>query len=107
MPALKDAVPTNRGEQRRRIHLINVSLPKTGSTSIVGLFARNFRASHEFLLEEATAAIRAYRDGLLDESALRRVLRDRDAAGGLEIDSATFNHAYARILVTEFPDARF
>jgi len=59
------------------------------------------------MVEEASAVIRDYRHGRLDEGAVRRFVRDRDAAGGLEVDSATFNHAYAHILVTEFPDARF
>jgi hypothetical protein len=98
---------TNGHEQTRRFRLINASLPKTGSTSIAGLFSRNFRAVHEFLIDEAAAVIYDYCRGHLDAAALRRFVLDRDAAGGLEVDSATFNHWYAEILVAQYADARF
>jgi len=91
---------------RRRFHLINVSLPKTGTMSIAGLF-RRYRAAHEFMFVEAAEAIHDFRRGRLDDAGLGQFVRFRDAAGRLEVDSASFNHWYAASLVASFPDARF
>jgi hypothetical protein len=59
------------------------------------------------MIDEAAAVIYDYCQGRLNRAALRRFVLERDAAGELEVDSATFNHWYADILVAEFLDARF
>lgn len=90
----------------RRFHLINVSLPKTGTKSVAGLFSR-FRAVHEFQHEASAEAIYAYYTGRQDRAAMRQFVLARDAAGLLEVDSASFNNWYADICVELFPKAVF
>ena len=94
------------GPPERRFHLINVSLGKSGTTSIAGIF-RHYRAAHEFMFPEAAEAIHAYTHGRLDAAGLRRFALLRAVAGGLEVDSASFNHWYADHLAAAFPRARF
>jgi hypothetical protein len=94
------------GDAECRLRLINVSLPKTGTTSVAGLF-RRYRSAHEFMFQQTAAAIHDHRRGRLDDAGLRRFVLARAAAGRLEVDSASFNHWYAGILAEAFPDARF
>ncbi len=51
--------------------------------------------------------MRARQQGDLSPEAFRAFLRERDRLGGLEMDSASFNHFYLRELQEEFPAARF
>jgi hypothetical protein len=94
------------GAGKRRLHLINVGLLKTGTTSIAGIFGR-YRAAHEFMFAETTEAIYDHRRGRIDDAGLRRFVLARDVARRLEVDSAGFNYWYAAILVSAFPDARY
>ena len=90
----------------RRFHLINVSLPKTGTKSVAGLFSR-FRAFHEFQHEASAQAIVAYHTGRCSREDMRQFVLARDAAGLLEVDSASFNNWYADLCVDLFPRAIF
>lgn len=99
-------VMTGQHDSGRRLHLVNVSLPKTGTQSVAGLFGR-FRTAHEFWLPQAAEILDAERLGHFSESRRRRFVLERDAAGKLEVDSASFNHWFADILVDAFPAARF
>jgi len=83
-----------------------VGLAKTGTTSMYGIFA-NFRSDHEYLFEETARVIADYRCGVIDRTQLRDFVRERDARGALEMDSASFHAHYIDILTEDFPDARF
>lgn len=90
----------------RRFHLINVSLPKTGTKSVAGVFSR-FRAFHEFQHEATAQAIYAFYTGQRSREDMRQFVLARDAAGLLEVDSASFNNWYADLCVELFPRATF
>lgn len=90
----------------RRFHLINVGLPRCGTSSVYSLFAR-FRAGNEFMERETiTQCVRRSRGELTDGQFID-FLRRRDLEGGLEVDSASFNHLYLDLLREEHPRARF
>lgn len=90
----------------RRLHLVNLSLPKTGTKSIAGLFS-GFRARHEYQFEAATRILEACHQGRLERTDLSAFLMTRDALGQLEVDSASINFWFAEEFVELFPHARF
>ncbi|MEM7120321.1 MAG: sulfotransferase [Pseudomonadota bacterium] len=90
----------------RRLHLVNLSLPKTGTKSIAGLFA-NFRARHEYQFEAATKILEAYHHRRVERTDLSAFLLTRDTLGHLEVDSASVNFWFADLFVELFPQARF
>lgn len=81
-------------------------MAKTGSTSIAALFG-HFRASHEFMMRESCEVVAARFAGSLSSAEMRSFLRQRDRAGRLEMDAATFHWGYAEELVREFPESKF
>jgi hypothetical protein len=90
----------------RRFQAYNVGIVKTGSTSMAGIFER-YRSAHEFMSRESAEAIGRHASGEISREALTDFVRRRDALGTLELDSASFSHSYADILVDEFPSAVF
>jgi hypothetical protein len=90
----------------RRLHLIGVGLPKTGTTSLANLFQR-FRWGDEFLFAESIERLVAWKEGRLDRDGMRGWLALRDEAGALELDSTSFNHYFLDILAELHPAARF
>jgi Sulfotransferase domain len=90
----------------RAFQLYNVGIPKTGTTSIAGIFNR-FRTGHEYMFGDTIDKIIAYRFGKINVEEFKRYLHYRDLQGNLEMDSASFNHYYLEILKDEFPDAKF
>jgi len=103
--------PTEETETRepvpeRRFRIYNVGIAKTGTTSIAGIFGR-YRSAHEFMFAETVQKISAWKQGALSTESLRDFVLLRDRRGGLELDSASFNHHFIPILVEEFPDSKF
>lgn len=90
----------------RRFRIYNVGVAKTGTTSIAGIFGR-YRSAHEFMFSESVRKISAWTQGSLSTEELREFVLMRDRRGGLELDSASFNHHFIPILVEEFPDSKF
>lgn len=90
----------------RRFRIYNVGVAKTGTTSIAGIFGR-YRSAHEFMFSESVQKISAWTQGDLSTDDLRDFVLLRDRRGGLELDSASFNHHFIPILVEEFPDSKF
>lgn len=90
----------------RRFRIYNVGVAKTGTTSIAGIFGR-YRSAHEFMFSESVRKISAWTKGSLSAEELRDFVLLRDRRGGLELDSASFNHHFIPILVEEFPDSKF
>ena len=90
---------------QRRFHAYNVGLPKTGTTSVAGIFS-NYRTRHEFLFLETGQAVADWVTGVLSDEELKSFLQQRDAFGRLEMDSSSYNHHYAHFLTELFPDAR-
>lgn len=90
----------------RRFRVYNVGIAKTGTTSIAGIFGR-YRSAHEFWFEETVKQVSAWHRGTLSAADLRQYVLRRDREGGLEVDSATFNHHFLPLLIEEFPDSKF
>ena len=90
----------------RRFQAYNVGLPKTGTASIAALFGR-YRSAHEFMFLETVAQISSWLDGLVSTESFKARILERDRCGGLEMDSASFNHHYLQILSGSFPEAKF
>ncbi len=90
----------------RRFHAYNVGLPRSGCSSIMGLFS-NYRSYAEYKERESVELITAWKDGWISEETLRRYIHYRHKIGNLEMDTASFNHFYLHILIEEFPQAKF
>lgn len=90
----------------RRFRAYNVGLAKTGTNSIAALFGQ-YRSAHEFMFPETVAQIARWQDGSLSEASFKAYVLERDRRGGLEMDSASFNHHYLQILADTFPEAQF
>jgi hypothetical protein len=89
-----------------RFQAFCVGLPKTGTTSMARIFKR-YRAGHETGFAETVTHVMQYREGLLAPGAFRRCILRRIRENGLEMDSASFNHLYLDLLITEVSAARF
>ncbi len=89
----------------RSVHVINLSLPKSGSTSLAAMFP-SLRTVHEFDHQRAVDALLDAVDGGPTER-LDRYLIDRDREARPNVDSGTFMHLAAHRLPILFPAARF
>jgi len=93
--------------KKRRCHAYCVSLPKSGTKSMAGVFARDYRASHEKESELLMQAVVDSAAGKLSDERRRRIIRGRDRRLWLEFDSSTLNYFILDVLVKEFPEAKF
>lgn len=90
----------------RRLHLLCVGAPKTGTHSVAGLFARSFRSEHEPHVERLIDIATGYLQGD-DEDRVIELLSARDAALDLEVESSNPLGILTPLLVRAFPAARF
>lgn len=90
----------------RQLHIVNLSLPKTGTKSVAGLFSA-FRARHEYQFDAATKILEAYSDGRISRVELSAFLLTRQALGQLEVDSSSVNFWFVREFITLMPQAKF
>jgi hypothetical protein len=90
----------------RRFHIINLSLPKTGTASMAGIFS-GYRAGEEFQHKEAVDHILDWRQGLIDGPALDAFLLARDKASQLEFDSTSFLGMASERVIPLFPNDKF
>ncbi len=90
----------------RRFRSYNIGIAKTGTNSIAAIFGQ-YRAGHEFMFQETVEQIAAWQEGLISLESFKAYVLYRDQQGGLEMDSATFNHHYLDILIQEFSEAKF
>lgn len=95
---------TGAGPHVRRFHAFGVGLAKTGTSSLAECFAE-YRSGHEFMFQETVEELGRLAEGRSTALELREFLRRRDAAVGLELDSASFHHFYIEHLLEEFPSA--
>ena len=90
----------------RRFHAYCVGLPKSGTSSIAGIFS-GYVSCHEFMVRETVEHLIRFNRGELSDRQMRSFVRRRDTLGLLEMDSASFNGAYLDFLRDEFPSAKF
>lgn len=98
--------PPPDNSRERPFHIINLSLPKTGTGSIAGLFDRH-KSADEFMYIEAVEKILDWREGLIDGATLDRFLLERDAAKKFQVDSASFLALADDRVIPLFPKAKF
>jgi hypothetical protein len=92
---------------QRRIHAYCVGAMKTGTTSIAGLFAANYRTEHEPDKYRLIEAVLDADSGTMTRRELVRFVQRRDRRLWLEMESSGFVSFIVDILAAEFPDARF
>lgn len=90
----------------RAFHIINLSLPKTGSASLARIFGK-YRSFHELAHVESVDFLLDRLAGSRSDQELDAYLLARDAAVRPEFDSATFLHLAVDRLPRIFPEARF
>ena len=87
--------------------LINLSLPKTSSSSL-GEFCNQFCfATHEAWHSDMTTAIRKNQLGLYPDESLRNFYIFRNTFFQHDVDSATFNHFVMDDIFTIFPNSAY
>ncbi len=84
----------------------NVGIGKTGTLSIAAIFG-NYRSRHQFLLIETFEMIRKFEQNEKSKKELCDFIVERDRSGCLEMDSSGHHYFYLKILVDEFPEAKF
>ncbi|HNE21135.1 MAG TPA: sulfotransferase, partial [Turneriella sp.] len=90
----------------RPFHLVNLSFPRTATTSLAGIFQRH-GATHEFMRVETINALLNYRDGKQTAAAVRQLLLERARLSGKPVDSAAFLFLSPEIVIETFPKAKF
>ena len=87
-------------------HIINLSFPRTGTTSFAKIFG-NYPATHEFMRSETINALLDWREKKFSDEELIRFLRERGRLAGHFVDSAAFLFIAPEMLMRTFPDAKF
>lgn len=96
----------NPSRHERRFHLISVGMPRTGSTSIAAMFGA-WRSAHEYWCTPMADVLSKRHASLKSADDVKIVLARREAAGKLEVDSATFLHLAIEELVQMHPTAAY
>ena len=90
----------------RPFHIINLSFPRSGTTSFAGIFNR-YPATHEFMRTDTINAILDWRENKISKDQLKAFLFERDQKAGHYVDSAAFFFLAPEILIETFPDSKF
>lgn len=90
----------------RKFHIVNLGLPRTGTTSFAGIFDK-FPATHEFMISETIPVLLDFHEGKISAAALADFLHERDARAGHWVDSASFFFFAPEAVIRAFPEARF
>lgn len=84
-----------------------IGAPKTGTHSVAGLFAKQYRTKHEPAYDWMAHALGARRNGALSTDELADLLRQRDREFWLSMESSHATAWFADLLVDIFPDSKF
>jgi hypothetical protein len=90
---------------KRRLHVYGVSLGKSGTHSVAGIF-RRYRAAHEPENDLLIPVLVEKWDGWSQAQKVEYV-RQRDRRLWLEVEASQLLHELTGTLVTEFPEAKF
>jgi len=94
------------GNKAADFHIINLSLPRTATTSFAGIFDA-YQSTHEYMLSKTILALLDYRDGKTSAENLRLFLQERNNAAKHKVDSASFFFLAPEILIQTFKDSKF
>lgn len=92
--------------ESKPFHIINLSFPRTGTTSFAKIFDK-YPTTHEFMRTESITALLDWRDKKINDAELMRFLRYRDKLAGHFVDSAAFLFLAPEMLIRTFPDSKF
>jgi hypothetical protein len=93
--------------QPRKIHAFCLGTPKSGTTSLAGMFRANYRADHEPERASIVDAMHAHYNGQLSDEALCQYLKKRDKRLWLEIESNCFLGYRPDLLYRVYPHAKY
>jgi hypothetical protein len=91
--------------RRRRVFALGT--PKSGTTSIAGMFASQCRAAHEPHRPATVAAMHDHFVGKISDGQMREKYRERDKQLLLDIESNCFLAYRPDLLHSVFPDAKY
>ncbi len=106
---IKYLVPNNMREKMhpRQLHAFSIGTPKSGTTSIAGLFEKNYRASHEPERIELIHIIHKHFNGKLTDEQYIAWLLKRDKRIWLDIESNCFLGYRPDLLYRAYPKAKY
>ena len=87
--------------------VINLSLPKCGSTSIDRFSSRYCNSTHEVWHSGMTEALVKYKLGLYPKPSLLNYFDFKYLATEVEVDSSTYNHFVFEDLIRRYPNTFF
>lgn len=93
--------------RHRKFRAYCVGAPRTGTTSISGLFKEYYRSGHEVDPEVSLKHAFDYREAKIDHDEFESFVIKRDETLFLEMDSSNHNYYLVPIIVNLFPDAKF
>ena len=91
----------------RRFRLFGLGLAKSGTHSLAGVFASNYRSAHEPEAKAFVEVLNAVLSGEVERAELRRYLEEREERLDLEVNVAGWNGVAVPELVDLYPEARF
>jgi hypothetical protein len=91
----------------RRAQIYCVSIGKSGTHSICGIFMNGVRGAHEPQAPQLIAKVLDWREGRITEGQFTDWVLARDREMALEVDSSGLNFHLIDILQREFPHAKF
>lgn len=92
---------------RRAFHAFCVGAPRTGTTSMAGLFRGYYRSRHEVDSERVLQVALDYAEGKISEGDFRNFVHQRDRSMLLEMDSSSHNYYLTPMVADLFPEAKF
>src|SRR4029453_5919642 len=91
----------------RRLRVLGIGSPKSGTHSLAGVFEARYRTAHEPTALELAGLLAARAEGTAPEAALDRELRRRERRLRLEVNSAGLNGLVVERLVPLSSRSRF
>lgn len=91
----------------RKIHAFCIGTPKSGTTSIAGLFDRNYRASHEPERVDLIHIINKHHLGQLSDDDYVKWLIKRDKRVWLDLESNCFLGYKPDLLYKAYPNSQY
>jgi hypothetical protein len=92
---------------RRKIHGYCIGPPKTGTTSLSGMFSKNYRSRHEPNKFYSIKVILDFKNGRITQKQMIKYLKMQERGLCLDFNSSFYNIYFLEFLVNEFPGAKF
>jgi hypothetical protein len=87
--------------------IYNLGIEKTGTTSIAGIF-KNYNSVHEFEFENTISKIYNWKNNIISRNEFVQYINNREEnRNSAFVDSSSYNHYFADIILEKFPNAKF